>query len=75
MVWVVVMSGGKPRFWPSWWIQRIGVCETLVDYGHRVTHQTQIKLSLQVQNSCSSQNVNQRNICRDIQTGDKPTTN
>ena len=69
------MSGGKPRFWPDGCIQRIGVCETFVDYGHMVTHQTQIKLSLQVQNSCNRQNFNQRNIYRAWQTGDKPNTN
>ena len=75
MVWLVVMSGGKHHFWLNGCIQRIHVCETFVDYGQRVTHQTQIKLSLQVQNACNIQNVNQRNICRAFPTGDKPNKN
>ena len=40
--------------------------KTFVDNYHPVTHKTRIKikLSLQVQNSCNIQNVNQSNISR-----------
>ena len=53
-------------FWPNICIQHIEASKTFVDNGQPVTHQTRIKikLSLQVRNTCNSQKINQRNICR-----------
>ena len=64
------------RFWPNGCIQHIGVCETLVHYGHTVTHQTRIKekLSLQEINAFNSQNADQRNISRAHPTDYKSNT-
>ena len=69
IVWLVGTRGVKPRFWPNGWIQCIGVCETFVYYGHKVTLQAHIKLSLQVWNACNIRNFNQRTFFRTCPTG------
>ena len=65
------MYAAMSHFEPNGCIQRIGVCETLINNGHPVTYQTRLKEnnSLEVIKSCNIQNVNQRNICSSHATG------
>ena len=48
MVWIVGMSGGKPRFGTNRQIQHIGICKSFLYKCQTVIHKTGIELSLQV---------------------------
>ena len=75
MVWVVVTNGySDGPFITKRMHTTYRRIQIFLDYVQRITHQTRIKLSLQVQNARNRENVNQCNICRACPIGEKPNT-
>ena len=75
MFWLVSTNGDRIVHFMTEWMHKTYWRTQKKEKGQMITHQNtdKLKLSLQVQNSCNSRNVNQCNICRSRPTGENQT--